>query len=120
MDRLAAWGRKTAGRRRFLGLLLGLLLAALAWAAQALGAFAPLDRKLLDFYFVARGEQDILSPVVIVAIDYESVQRIEYRWPWPRSIHAQLIRKLASAGARVVAFEVLFLDPDPLPDPVPA
>jgi len=118
MDRLAAWGRKTAGRRRFLGLLLGLLLAALAWAAQALGAFAPLDRKLLDFYFVARGEQDILSPVVIVAIDYESVQRIEYRWPWPRSIHAQLIRKLASAGARVVAFDVLFLDPDPIHDPV--
>lgn len=118
MDRLAAWGRKTAGRRRFLGLLLGLLLAALAWAAQALGAFAPLDRKLLDFYFVARGEQDILSPVVIVAIDYESVQRIEYRWPWPRGIHAQLIRKLASAGARVVAFDVLFLDPDPIHDPV--
>lgn len=118
MDRLAAWGRKTAGRRRFLGLLLGLLLAALAWAAQALGAFAPLDRKLLDFYFVARGEQDILSPIVIVAIDYESVQRIEYPWPWPRSIHAQLIRKLASAGPRVVAFDVLFLDPDPIHDPV--
>ena len=117
MDRLAAWGRKTAGRRRLLSLLLGLLLSALAWVTQATGAFAPLDPKLLDSFFVARGERDFLSPIIIVAIDYESLQRIEHRWPWPRSIHGQLVRKLASAGARVVAFDVLFLDPDPVHDP---
>lgn len=117
MDLLAAWWRKIAGRRRFLSLLLGLVLAALGWAAQTLGAFAPLDRTLLDFYFVARGEQETLSPIVIVAIDYESLQRIEHRWPWPRNLHAQLIRKLAAAGASVVAFDILFLDSDPVHDP---
>lgn len=120
MDRLAAWGRKTAGRRRLLSLLLGLFLAALVWTAQALGAFAPLDRKLLDTFFLARfvirGEQETLSSIIIVAIDYESLQRVEHRWPWPRSIHAQLIRKLSQAGARVVAFDVLFLDADPVHD----
>ncbi len=116
MDRLAAWGLSTPARRRLRGLFLALLLAALLWTAQALGAFASLDRKLLDFYFVARGEQEILSPVVIVAIDYESLQGVKYQWPWPRSIHAQLVRKLASAGTRVIAFDVLFLDPDPVYD----
>lgn len=117
MDRPAAWWREIAGRRRLLTFLLGLALAALAWTAQALGAFAPLDRKLLDFYFVVRGERESFAPIIIVAIDYETLQRIEHRWPWPRSIHAQLIRKLASAGARVVAFDILFLDPDPVHDP---
>jgi adenylate cyclase len=117
MDRPAPWWGEIAGRRRRLSFLLGLALAALAWAAQAAGAFAPLDRKLLDFYFVLRGEREVLGPIGIVAIDYESLQRIEHRWPWPRSLHAQLIRKLAAAGARVVAFDILFLDPDPANDP---
>ena len=117
MGRLAAWGRQMTGRRRLLSVLLGLLLASLMWAVQVSGAFAPLDRKLLDFYFVARGERESLSPIVIVAIDYESLQRSEHRWPWPRSMHAQLLRRLASAGARVVAFDILFLDPDPVHDP---
>lgn len=116
MNRSPAWWQKFAAQRRLLTLGLGLLLALLGWFAQALGAFAPLDRKLLDFYFVARGERDILSPIVIIAIDYESLQRIEHRWPWPRSVHAQLVRQLASAQARVVAFDVLFLDPDPRHD----
>jgi adenylate cyclase len=104
-------------QRRLLAVLLGLLLACLMWAAQVVGVFAPLDRKLLDFYFISRGERESLSPIVIVAIDYESLQRVEHRWPWPRSMHAQLIRELASAGARVVAFDILFLDPDPIHDP---
>lgn len=116
MNSLAAWWRTIAGRRKLLSLVLGLFLAALVWTAQAVGAFAPLDRKLLDFYFVARGEQDALSPIVIVAIDYESLQRVEHRWPWPRNVHAQLIRKLAAAEARVVAFDILFLDADPAHD----
>jgi adenylate cyclase len=117
MNPLAAWWCNRSTRRRLLTLGLGLFLAALAWAAQAAGVFAALDRKLLDFYFVTRGERETLSPIVIVAIDFESLQRVEHRWPWPRNLHAQLIRKLASAGARVVAFDILFLDPDPAHDP---
>src|SRR4030095_9128689 len=40
----------------------------------------------------------------------------EHRWPWPRSVHADLLGKLTAAGAAVVAFDVLFLDPDPAQD----
>jgi adenylate cyclase len=111
-----AWWRKVAGRRRLFTLCLGLLLAALAWMAQALGVFEPLDRRLLDFYFVGRGERESRSPVVIVAIDYESLQRAGQPWPWPRSIHAKLIRELVAAGASVVAFDVLFIENDPTRD----
>ncbi len=30
------------------------------------------------------------------------------RWVWPRSFHAQLIRNLKAAGARLIAFDVVF------------
>lgn len=32
-------------------------------------------------------------------------------WPWPRSTHGALLQRLAKAGARVVALDVLFLEP---------
>ena len=39
-------------------------------------------------------------------------------WPWPRSTHGRLLQRLAKAGANVVAFDVLFLEPsaDPAQD----
>lgn len=51
------------------------------------------------------------SDVVIVAIDEESLQVLG-RWPWSRSIHAELISQLAKIGSKVVAFDVLLAESD--------
>ncbi|MBI3929302.1 MAG: adenylate/guanylate cyclase domain-containing protein [Armatimonadetes bacterium] len=49
-----------------------------------------------------------LSPdIVLVAIDAASVEKFG-RWPWPRDVHARLIRRLSEAGARVIAFDISF------------
>ena len=95
---------------------LGLAVALIGWAVQAAGGFEPLDRKLIDLFFLARGERVHVSPIVIVAVDYESLLASEHRWPWPRSVHAELLGKLTAAGAAVVAFDILFLDADPAQD----
>jgi len=50
-------------------------------------------------------------PVLIVDIDEQSLQQVG-QWPWPRTILAQLVDKLREAGAAVVAFDVLFSEPD--------
>jgi len=99
-------------RRRRPAVAVALGLAAVLAVLQALGAFQALDRKLLDWYFLARPDRKPSAPIVLVAIDYESLQRLQARWPWPRSVHAQLIRELTVAEASVVAFDVLFTDPD--------
>lgn len=49
--------------------------------------------------------------IVIVGIDEPSFAEFERRWPWPRELHASLIDRLHSAGAAVIAFDVLFADP---------
>jgi adenylate cyclase len=51
------------------------------------------------------------SPVAIVDIDDKSLAAIG-QWPWPRTIIAQLVEKLAKAGAAVVAFDIDFAEPD--------
>ncbi|HVC52487.1 MAG TPA: adenylate/guanylate cyclase domain-containing protein [Stellaceae bacterium] len=50
-------------------------------------------------------------PVRIVAIDDKSIEQIG-QWPWPRSKMAELVDKLREAGAGVVAFDILFSEPD--------
>lgn len=55
------------------------------------------------------------TDLVIVAIDDTSLQpQHQGRWPWSRRTHAQLLRRLA--GARVVAFDVIFAEPEPAAD----
>jgi adenylate cyclase len=51
------------------------------------------------------------APVVIVDIDEQSLNRFG-QWPWPRTIVAQLLERLREADAAVVAFDVLFTEPD--------
>jgi adenylate cyclase len=50
-------------------------------------------------------------PVRIVDIDNESLKRLG-QWPWPRSLLAELVTKLAAAGAASIAFDMIFAEPD--------
>lgn len=51
-------------------------------------------------------------PVRIVDIDDETLGRLGAQWPWPRTLVAQLVASLANAGAAVIAFDIVFAEPD--------
>lgn len=73
-----------------------------------------LELKSLDLKFQTRG---ILQPgkeTVIAAIDEKSLDELG-RWPWSRDIQARLVNKLTEYGARVIAFDVVFSEPDTNP-----
>ena len=70
------------------------------------GALEIAELKLLDAKYELV-ERPAGSDLVIVAIDPKSLQRIGY-WPWPRSLHAFLLDRLAEAGAARVAFDIDF------------
>jgi len=55
------------------------------------------------------------NKVSIVFIDNDSLRRMEPlvgRWPWPRLVHATVIDYLAAAGAKVIAYDVVFAERD--------
>ncbi|HEV2122134.1 MAG TPA: adenylate/guanylate cyclase domain-containing protein, partial [Chloroflexota bacterium] len=72
------------------------------------------DQQFLfnDATIFKRRAGDQAGKVALVHIDEKSVSsfRQQYGRPfsWPRTIHAQVLKNLADAGARVVAFDVLF------------
>ena len=50
-------------------------------------------------------------PVKIVDIDDASIAKLG-QWPWSRSMIASLVAKLRARGAAVIAFDVVFSEPD--------
>lgn len=49
--------------------------------------------------------------VVIVDLDEESIKKLG-QWPWPRNVMAQLVAHLNDLGAKVIAFDIVFAEPD--------
>lgn len=79
--------------------------------------FLTLSNEINDRFVVRRNSRSGMeifarenTHVVVVGIDEQSMASLGI-WPWDRRIHARLIERLAKAGARVIAFDVLFLDP---------
>jgi adenylate cyclase len=52
-------------------------------------------------------------PVAIVDIDEKSLARLG-QFPWPRTRFADLVDNLTKLGARVIAFDIMFAEPDRL------
>ncbi|WP_409187828.1 EAL domain-containing protein [Bradyrhizobium sp. RDM4] len=73
------------------------------------GWHGPVRNALTDLRF-AWESREASGDVVVVAIDAPSIDQIGV-WPWPRLLHAELLRKLESAGAQDVAFDVDFSTP---------
>ena len=89
----------------------------LALACGLFGDFlrshSTLTRASYDSYFAwfgLGGQVSSNSPVVIVYLDLEShlQEHQDPARPWPRILYARLLRRLASAGARAVVFDVVF------------
>src|SRR5947207_15716497 len=92
--------------------VLGLLLTLTVMAADFAGAFANLERWLYDGR--ARHCQFFLrtptTQLVHVDIDDRSLDTID-QFPWPRSTMAELVDEIGRAGAKVLAFDVIFDKP---------
>src|ERR1700687_2276433 len=79
------------------------------------GLHGALRNALTDLRF-AWQQRQASGDIVVVAIDTPSIEQIGV-WPWPRRLHADLLRRLDSAGVRDVVFDVDFSSPsDPASD----
>jgi adenylate cyclase len=70
-----------------------------------------LKERTFDTYQRLKPRTYTDQPVRIVDIDEASIA--EYgQWPWPRTRLAALTRRLAELGAGVIAYDVIFSEPD--------
>lgn len=87
-----------------LALCAGVLVSIVRWSGC--GFLELIDSRTVDYRLLQRGVQPASSEVVIVAVDDASLAEIG-RWPWPRRVRAQLIRRLEEAGAAVIGVDAV-------------
>jgi adenylate cyclase len=103
-----------------IGGVIGCAVSALIALFYLGGLFKTLENKTGDVRFRLFADRQHDRRIVIIAVDEDSINFYrEYlgTWPWPREVFGALIDYLAAGGARLVAFDILFSEPD-LADPL--
>lgn len=68
-----------------------------------------LEARALDLRFHLRGVKSPTPKIVLVVIDDRSIAELG-RWPWSRRRLAEMVQRLQQAGAKVIAFDLLFTE----------
>ena len=101
-----------ANKKVLHGALIALSVAVLVNLGFYLGLFDGMELKAFDVRAKYNSSQPS-SDVAIILVDEASLRGmnpIVGRWPWPRSVHADVVEFLAMSGAKSVVFDILFTE----------
>ena len=106
------WRRVNPGSARWISLvILALFMALRIWDP---GPMELLRLKTFDFYQQIKPRAiPANTQVAIVDLDDKSLEAIG-QWPWPRTVVAEMVRRLAVGGATAVGFDIVFPEEDRL------
>ena len=91
---------------------LTLLAALLILAAVYPRLFEEIRLRAFDFAARLAPRHQANLPVVIVAIDEASLAPPYGQWPWPRTLVAQLVRKIGAGRPSALGVDIIFAEPD--------
>src|SRR5262245_10847832 len=82
----------------------------------AVHALQPLENRILDSFVRAHAAKTAPDPdIVLIDIDdrsFAAMQKEAGRWPWPRSVYADLVAGLAAQKPRAIVFDIMFNEAD--------
>jgi adenylate cyclase len=104
--------RRARRLRAILLITAAVLVVGATFGLRAGEALLRLEYTSVNERFAIRGQQKPPSSVVVVAIDDKTFEELDVRWPFRRKYHAQVVRNLTRAGAKVIAYDVQFTEPD--------
>ncbi len=103
-------------RKVLRGLLVGAAAGLIALALQLPGALATFEEKTWDPRVRLLARPAPTTPqVALILLDQQSLdwgsKENGLSWPWPREVYSYVVEFCRRAGARAVAFDVLFTEP---------
>ena len=97
-------------------LLLAAVVAAIVLEFSWLNWLRSAEARFSDFFVAAQAGKIKPDPdIVIVAADERSLEQLaDYagRWPWPRSVHGEMVQGIEAQKPRAIVFDVMFFEPD--------
>jgi adenylate cyclase len=103
-------------QRLFLFGLIALVSAGLWIGLHAADVLRSLELDSVDARFSIRGTEQPPADLVIVAIDDVTSDELNQRWPFPRSMHANVIDRIAADRPKAIAYDIEFIGLGPLKD----
>jgi len=88
----------------------GLAVTALALTAYKTDSLRRLELDTVDARFAVRGSTVPPRDLLIVRIDEATFTTLQQRWPFPRSFHARVIRRITRDRPQVIAYDVQFTE----------
>lgn len=76
-----------------------------------LPAWALTELRTFDYLSTIDDPSPPAGGPIIVAIDEPALADINAQWPWPRSLHAELVKQLRAAGAKAIALDIIMAEP---------
>jgi adenylate cyclase len=74
------------------------------------------EARFSDLFVKAYAARIAPDPdIVVVAADEHSLEQLaDYagRWPWPRSVHGEMVQGIEAQKPRAIVFDVMFFEPD--------
>lgn len=92
-------------------LAIAALVAGLLLPLSLVPAFQLVEARFYDIFSTILPLRPAEPGALVVAIDEPSFSEIGQRWPWSRELHARLVERLRQAGAKVIAFDIIFAEP---------
>ncbi|MGH8864969.1 MAG: CHASE2 domain-containing protein, partial [Burkholderiales bacterium] len=81
-----------------------------------LNGLRTLEARFSDLFVAAQARNIRQDPdIVVIAADEDGLARMaDYagRWPWPRSVHGELVQGIAAQKPRAIIFDIMFFEPD--------
>jgi len=109
----AALRARASGRRAVEAAALLLVLALVILRILDPVPLVVLRQQLLDAFQRAAPRREETFPAVVVDID-DAALAAHGQWPWPRDLLARLLARIFEGEPAVVAFDILFAEPDRL------
>jgi len=84
------------------------------WTPVAAEFVRGVDDRAHDLMFKIRGPTERTPgelAAVIVDVDEKSLKALG-QWPWPRTVVAELVRRIAGAKPRAIGLDIVFAEPD--------
>lgn len=108
-----------ARRRRTSQLVgLGIVLTLIVLALDLLGVLQGMENFFYDqrCYYFQFFRPLPSSQIVHLDIDDNALQSTQQKWPWERTDQARVIREIAQARPKVVFLDILYTEPDQVPE----
>src|SRR5947207_255018 len=111
----------SAVRRSVLVIIALVVPAFIHWIVRELPPLFRMELLIYDWHVRALPSIPPDDRLVFVGMDDESLARLPLdrpAYPLPRSMHAKVVRELHEAGAKLIAFDVMFTLPSPADDAI--